>query len=324
MAGRVISVDLSIDKEGNSRGFAVVEYDHPVEAVQAISMFDHQLLFDRRMTVRLDRIPEKEKLPEGLGGIGMGLGPNGEPLRNVALNLPSLNTQNSAGNNAGSINSAPVPVAAPPPLSATSMLGQTQAPNLSNLAALNSVVGNLNSLNPLLSLGLSMANNNPSDNSNAGLDISKMVGNAAGVAAHSGSASNLGVSNNNTSSANMGYSLNSMSSSSNIPNPYGFNSLPSGMNNSQMNSNNPNNYGTSQRDFELNNPVRSYNTQNDDFNRMPPAQNFNSSQLGNGSGSNQQNSRPVSDTILIRNVNFPLDKTTNRARLMQVYLSQFR
>jgi len=92
LAGKVQSVDLSLDKEGNSRGFAVIEYDHPVEAVQAISMLDRQMLFDRRMTVRLDRIPDKNegvKLPEGLGGVGIGLGPNGEPLKDVAHNLPN-------------------------------------------------------------------------------------------------------------------------------------------------------------------------------------------------------------------------------------------
>jgi RNA recognition motif-containing protein len=94
LAGKVISVDLSLDKDGNSRGFAVVEYDHPVEAVQSISMFDRQTLFDRRMTVRLDRIPDKSeglKLPEGLKAIGIGLGPNGEPLRDVARLIVSLN-----------------------------------------------------------------------------------------------------------------------------------------------------------------------------------------------------------------------------------------
>lgn len=69
LAGHVMDVDLSVDKDGNSRGFAVVEYQHPVEAVQAISMLDHQMLFDRRMTVRMDKIT-KEKLPEGLCGIG--------------------------------------------------------------------------------------------------------------------------------------------------------------------------------------------------------------------------------------------------------------
>lgn len=93
LAGKVQSVDLSLDKDGNSRGFAVIEYDHPVEAVQAISMLDRQMLYDRRMTVRLDRIPDKSegmKLPEGLGGVGIGLGPNGEPLRDVARSLPNI------------------------------------------------------------------------------------------------------------------------------------------------------------------------------------------------------------------------------------------
>lgn len=43
LAGRVVRVDLPYDKEGRSRGFAVVEFDHPVEAVQAISMFHNQV-----------------------------------------------------------------------------------------------------------------------------------------------------------------------------------------------------------------------------------------------------------------------------------------
>lgn len=95
MAGKVRNIDLAVDKDGNSRGFAVIEYDHPVEAVQAISMFDKQMLYDRRMTVRMDRgVSDKTefRLPEGLKGIGLGLGPNGEPLRDVARNLPQTNT----------------------------------------------------------------------------------------------------------------------------------------------------------------------------------------------------------------------------------------
>ncbi|XP_060524078.1 myelin expression factor 2 [Cylas formicarius] len=100
LAGRVIRVDLPVDKDGRSRGFAVIEYDHPVEAVQSISMLHNQILFDRVMTVRLDRANENVKLPDGLKGLGMGLGQNGEPLRNVAYNLPnsSNNTQPSVGN----------------------------------------------------------------------------------------------------------------------------------------------------------------------------------------------------------------------------------
>ncbi|KAF5301539.1 hypothetical protein FQR65_LT08844 [Abscondita terminalis] len=92
LAGKIQRIDLSSDKDGKSRGFAVLEYDHPVEAVQAISMFHNQVLYDRVMTVRMDREGDRPivKLPEGLKDIGMGLGSNGEPLRDVARNLPSI------------------------------------------------------------------------------------------------------------------------------------------------------------------------------------------------------------------------------------------
>ncbi|CAH4022130.1 myelin expression factor 2 isoform X1 [Pieris brassicae] len=100
MAGKVRNIDLAVDKDGNSRGFAVIEYDHPVEAVQAISMFDKQMLYDRRMTVRMDRGSDKVevRLPEGLKNIGLGLGPNGEPLRDVARNLPQPTPTNNLTN----------------------------------------------------------------------------------------------------------------------------------------------------------------------------------------------------------------------------------
>lgn len=69
LAGKVLHVELGKDKDGKSRGFGVVEYDHPVESVQAISMLHNQQLYDRRMTVRLDRANEPDmppKLPEGI------------------------------------------------------------------------------------------------------------------------------------------------------------------------------------------------------------------------------------------------------------------
>lgn len=88
LAGRVMSAEISIDKEGKSRGFGVVEFDHPVEAVQAISMLNNQMLFDRRLSVRMDRVDKGDgfpsKLPEGLKSIGMGLGANGVPLQDVS------------------------------------------------------------------------------------------------------------------------------------------------------------------------------------------------------------------------------------------------
>ncbi|XP_015126728.1 myelin expression factor 2 isoform X2 [Diachasma alloeum] len=98
LAGKVINVELGKDKDGKSRGFGVVEYDHPVESVQAISMLHNQQLFDRRMTVRMDRANDPDlppKLPEGLKGIGMGLGAGGNRLTDVARNIPNVQTNAS-------------------------------------------------------------------------------------------------------------------------------------------------------------------------------------------------------------------------------------
>jgi len=104
LAGRVVMVELNRDKEGKSRGHGVIEYDHPVEAVQAISMFNGQSLYDRKMTVRFDKSPGPtpeeaaqlpSRLPEGLVGVGMGLGSGGNPLTEVAKNLPGSDTLTS-------------------------------------------------------------------------------------------------------------------------------------------------------------------------------------------------------------------------------------
>lgn len=65
-------------------------------------MLHNQPLYDRRLTVRMDRVDplDTARLPEGLHNIGMGLGANGAPLRDVAKNLPSLS---SVGNNLNSL-----------------------------------------------------------------------------------------------------------------------------------------------------------------------------------------------------------------------------
>ncbi|KAL5274079.1 HNRNPM family protein [Megaselia abdita] len=180
LAGKVQNVELSLDKDGNSRGFAVVEYDHPVEAVQAISMLDRQMLYERRMTVRLDRIPdhgEGLKLPEGLGGIGVGLGPGGEPLKDVAHNLPNQNQNQSSSNSsfqqqqqqqqqnqmnlvAPVVNSV-VPSVVPNNANLLGSAGAASALDLNNLNTLRNVVGGLKNLatvgiaNPLLTNNLS-------------------------------------------------------------------------------------------------------------------------------------------------------------------------
>lgn len=284
LAGKLVNVDLATDKDGNSRGFAVIEYEHAVEAVQSISMFDRQMLFERRMTVRLDRVPDKNeqiKLPEGLVSIGIGLGANGEPLRNVALNMISMQQQQSnqnsmCNNNNMNINPAPVPVA--PPINgggggsgvggAGSILGPVPNASLgNNLAALNSVVGSLGNLgalsNPLLSSAAASLNS-------LGLNLG---GNAGG---------NQGGGND----ASMP-SFNSMNQqqTGNYGNSGGYGNA---------------NFSSSRNsDFDLggSNSVRSYNTQ--------PQDNYNNQQSQGGQQNQQMggdNAVRGSDTIIIRNV----------------------
>ncbi|KAE9551810.1 hypothetical protein FO519_004981 [Halicephalobus sp. NKZ332] len=97
LAGKIAWVDLQLDNEGKTKGMAVVQYSHPIEAVQAISMLNNQRVFDRTISVKLDRF-EKEaerppgELPAGLRAVGMGLGANGAPLANVASVLSTLGT----------------------------------------------------------------------------------------------------------------------------------------------------------------------------------------------------------------------------------------
>lgn len=93
LAGKVSRVKLSHDAQGQSRGYGTVEYEHPVEAVQAISMFNNQKLYGRTMSVRMDKYECEDdveslpsKLPVGLESIGKGLGAGGQPL-NVAKSI---------------------------------------------------------------------------------------------------------------------------------------------------------------------------------------------------------------------------------------------
>lgn len=48
-------------------------------------MFNNQFLYDRPMSIRLDRTDKDPlaRLPEGLKSIGMGLGAGGAPLNDV-------------------------------------------------------------------------------------------------------------------------------------------------------------------------------------------------------------------------------------------------
>ncbi|TNN16303.1 Myelin expression factor 2 isoform 3 [Schistosoma japonicum] len=55
LAGKVTSSIIKTDAEGNSRGVGILKFSHPYEAVQAVSMFNNQILKDRPMRVKIDR-----------------------------------------------------------------------------------------------------------------------------------------------------------------------------------------------------------------------------------------------------------------------------
>uniref|UniRef100_A0A8R1DVV0 RRM domain-containing protein n=1 Tax=Caenorhabditis japonica TaxID=281687 RepID=A0A8R1DVV0_CAEJA len=102
MAGKITWMDFRIDKEGKTKGVCVIQYTHPIEAVQAVSMFNGQRLFDRNLVVKMDRfdkdVEQKEGgLPRGLEGIGMGLGADGAPLANVHGMFPGDMSQFGGG-----------------------------------------------------------------------------------------------------------------------------------------------------------------------------------------------------------------------------------
>ncbi|CAL9696176.1 unnamed protein product [Knipowitschia caucasica] len=95
MAGVVLRADILEDKDGKSRGMGTVTFEMPIEAVQAVSMLNGQMLFNRVMYVKLDEKsmpkdmapPERPPaLPRGLSGVGMGLGPGGQPIDATQLN----------------------------------------------------------------------------------------------------------------------------------------------------------------------------------------------------------------------------------------------
>lgn len=157
LAGKVQRVDLSLDKDGKSRGFAVVEFDHAVEAVQSISMFHNQMLYDRQMTVRMDREGDRAglKLPDGLKGMGMGLGSNGEPLKDVARNLPSITNNPPQPQAGGTGILGAVPNAGLGALNLNNALGTSALSSLGgNAAALQAAaLGGLSTNSLLSSLG---------------------------------------------------------------------------------------------------------------------------------------------------------------------------
>lgn len=81
LAGQVLSCSLINIK----RRYAKVQYSHPLEAVQAVSMLNGQMYFGLPLKVSLEKNPKNDIiLPKGLVNIGLGLGLQGRPVRDIA------------------------------------------------------------------------------------------------------------------------------------------------------------------------------------------------------------------------------------------------
>nr|CAD7258407.1 unnamed protein product [Timema shepardi] len=165
-------------------------------------MLHNQMLFERKLTVRMDRVENKiegpPKLPEGLRGIGMGLGTNGYPLHDVARNLPS-----AAQGAAGLVGAMPQGTSLGSGLGAAALVGQSGLVfglgGAANLASAAAGLGNLSAASLLGSnlagtgdLGLANLANLPGGFGASGLTASLNA--AAGLGAGGNSASYLGVS----------------------------------------------------------------------------------------------------------------------------------
>ena len=130
MAGQISSISLFRDRDGKSRGMAVVEYDTPYEALNAVSMLNRQTLMDRQLSVRFDTKPPESllseppelngggkglmappKLPSGLKSIGSGLSLTSLPPPMLNPSLTQSNHYNSMSNGNGLLSNPPLALA---------------------------------------------------------------------------------------------------------------------------------------------------------------------------------------------------------------------
>ncbi|XP_022097426.1 myelin expression factor 2-like [Acanthaster planci] len=80
IAGKVIHCDILTDNRGKSKGSATVKFESILEAVNAISMLHNQMLYSRKLSVKMDqakrdrdRPPKQLPLPSGLSRLGPSL-----------------------------------------------------------------------------------------------------------------------------------------------------------------------------------------------------------------------------------------------------------
>ncbi|XP_019520054.1 PREDICTED: myelin expression factor 2 isoform X4 [Hipposideros armiger] len=96
--GEVTYVELFKDAEGKSRGCGVVEFKDEEFVKKALETMNKYDLSGRPLNIKEDdkSVPHEDyrshdskapQLPRGLGGIGMGLGPGGQPISASQLNI---------------------------------------------------------------------------------------------------------------------------------------------------------------------------------------------------------------------------------------------
>ena len=85
ICGKIASVQIIQDEEGNSRGVAIITFTHTLEAIQSIKMMKTATLYGRDLVTVQDLagpVPTiSNKLSPGLANVAGGLGENGEVAR---------------------------------------------------------------------------------------------------------------------------------------------------------------------------------------------------------------------------------------------------
>ncbi|XP_076336782.1 heterogeneous nuclear ribonucleoprotein rumpelstiltskin [Tachypleus tridentatus] len=212
LSGKVVNIDLKTDEEGNSKGHGTVTFDHPVEAVQAISMFNGQKLFARTMSVRMDKFKSDEsdglpaKLPTGLQSVGKGLGAGGQPLNlNKSFNVANLGATSAAvsgGSSAIGMGGASSGGLGAMAGGATNLGMGMGAGNMGNMG--NMMANNMNAMASVSGMGLNTAmGSNMGMNAAMGTGFTGNMGAAAGLGIGATGA-NMGLATNTNMMAAMG------------------------------------------------------------------------------------------------------------------------
>lgn len=87
-AGHVIHADVMQDSEGRSKGCGIVEYEHPADALRAISLLSNSSLNERQIMVREDREDPGTRQSTGRGNASAASGPAPEGTQIVVHGIP--------------------------------------------------------------------------------------------------------------------------------------------------------------------------------------------------------------------------------------------